>query len=294
MMHSLPQTLLRLALLLVLAASSLAAQAKVFLWEAERDGQRVWLLGSIHLGRADLYPLPAAIEAAYKEADTLAVEADISDPVAFVPLTAMAMLPAEQSLGNMLSPAQNRQLNQALARVNLPRVAADRMKPWLLALTLGVLEMQRLGFQPQNGIDMHFLQRARSDRKKVLELESVKAQFELFDSLTQEESLNFLLSTLEPINKQQLKPMLEATMAAWQRGDAHALRRVIDDAMPNDPLSRRLNDKLLGQRNRTMADKIASMAAARPPLVVVGAGHLAGDDSVLELLKTRGFRIKQY
>ncbi|MBL8506911.1 MAG: TraB/GumN family protein [Chitinimonas sp.] len=64
--------------------------------------------------------------------------------------------------------------------------------------------------------------------------------------------------------------------------------------MPNDPLSRRLNDKLLGQRNRTMADKIASMAAARPPLVVVGAGHLAGDDSVLELLKTRGFRIKQY
>ncbi|GLR12278.1 GumN protein [Chitinimonas prasina] len=294
MTHQLPQTLLRLALLLILAASSLAAQAKVFLWEAERDGQRIWLLGSIHLGRADLYPLPAAIEAAYKEADTLAVEADISDPVAFVPLTAMAMLPAEQSLGSMLSPAQNRQLNQALARVNLPRVAADRMKPWLLALTLGVLEMQRLGFQPQNGIDMHFLQRARSDRKKVLELESVKAQFELFDSLTQEESLNFLLSTLEPINKQQLKPMLESTMAAWQRGDANALRRVIDDAMPNDPLSRRLNDKLLGQRNRTMADKIASMAAARPPLVVVGAGHLAGDDSVLELLKTRGFRIKQY
>ncbi|MEH6462066.1 TraB/GumN family protein [Chitinimonas sp. JJ19] len=294
MRHPLPQTLLRLALLLVLAAGSLAAQAKVFLWEAEREGQRIWLLGSIHLGRADLYPLPAAIEAAYKEADTLAVEADISDPVAFVPLTAMAMLPAEQSLGNMLSPAQNRQLNQALARVNLPRVAADRMKPWLLALTLGVLEMQRLGFQPQNGIDMHFLQRARSDRKKVLELESVKAQFELFDSLSQEESLNFLLSTLEPINKQQLKPMLEATMAAWQRGDANSLRRVIDDAMPNDPLSRRLNDKLLGQRNRTMADKIASMAAARPPLVVVGAGHLAGDDSVLELLKTRGFRIKQY
>ncbi|WP_179958441.1 TraB/GumN family protein [Chitinimonas arctica] len=289
-----PAARLRILLLLCLACGALAAQAKLFLWEAEREGQRVWLLGSIHLGRSDFYPLAAPIEAAYREADTLAVEADVSDPTAVAPLFAMAMLPPDQSLANMLTPAQNKQLNVALARANLPRVAADRMKPWLLGLTLSVLEMQKLGFQPQSGIDMHFLQRARTDRKKVVELESIRAQFELFDSLPQEESVGVLLATLEPLGKQLVKPMLESMISAWQRGDAPAMRRIIDDYTQDNAISKRLNDKLLGQRNRTMADKIANMAGQPAPLVVIGAGHLAGPDSVVDLLKARGFRVKQY
>lgn len=285
---------LRALLLLALACSALSAHAKLFLWEAERDGQRVWLLGSIHVGKADFYPLAAPIENAYKEADTLAVEADISDPAAIAPLMAMAMLPPDQSLGGMLSAVQNRQLNSALARVNLPRVAADRMKPWLLGLTLSVLEMQRLGYQPQNGIDMHFLQRARADRKKVVELESLKSQFELFDSLPQDESLGVLLGTLDPISKQQFKPMFDAMINAWQIGSTNGMRRIIDEYTPDDPVSKRLNDKLLAQRNRTMAERIAGLAGSPAPLVVIGAGHLAGQDSVVELLRARGFRVRQY
>ncbi|GAB3262397.1 TraB/GumN family protein [Chitinimonas naiadis] len=285
---------LRALLLLALACSALAAQAKLFLWEAERDGQRVWLLGSIHVGKADFYPMAAPIEAAYKEADTLAVEADVSDPAAIAPLMAMAMLPPDQSLSGMLTAIQNRQLNNALARVNLPRVAADRMKPWLLGLTLSVLEMQRLGYQPQNGIDMHFLQRARADRKKVIELESLKSQFELFDSLPQDESLGVLLGTLEPISKQQFKPMFDAMINAWQIGSASSMRRIIDEYTPDDPVSKRLNDKLLAQRNRVMAERIVSLAGSPAPLVVIGAGHLAGQDSVVELLRARGFRVRQY
>jgi len=285
---------LRALLLLALACTALSTHAKLFLWEAERDGQRVWLLGSIHVGKADFYPLATPIENAYKEADTLAVEADISDPAAIAPLMAMAMLPPDQNLGGMLSAVQNRQLNNALARVNLPRVAADRMKPWLLGLTLSVLEMQRLGYQPQNGIDMHFLQRARADRKKVVELESLKSQFELFDSLPQDESLGVLLGTLEPITKQQFKPMFDAMINAWQIGSTNSMRRIIDEYTPDDPVSKRLNDKLLAQRNRTMAERIAGLAGSPAPLVVIGAGHLAGQDSVVELLRARGFRVRQY
>lgn len=284
----------RRLLLVALLCSATLAQAKLFLWEAERDGQRVWLLGSVHLGRADFFPLAPPIEAAYKEAETLAVEADVSDSNAIAPLYSMAMLPADQALGGLLSPQQNKQLNAALARANFPRVAADRMKPWLLGITLSVLEMQKLGYQPQNGIDMHFLQRARSDHKKVVELESVKAQFELLDGLPQDESVGVLLATLEPILKQQFKPMFDAMITAWQKGDANSMRRIIDDYTPDDNVSRRLNDKLISQRNRTMAEKIAGLAGLPAPLVVIGAGHLAGQDSVIDLLKSRGFRVKQY
>ncbi|WP_269531469.1 TraB/GumN family protein [Chitinimonas sp. BJYL2] len=278
----------------LLAGVASAAQAKSFLWEAERDGERVWLMGSIHVGRADLYPLAPAIEAAYKESDAVAVEADVTDFTAIAPLMAMAMLPADQSVGAMLSPAQNRQLDRVLARINLPRVAADRMKPWLLGLMLSIMEMQRLGYQPQNGIDMHLLQRARTDGKKVVELESLKSQFDLLDGLSTEESLAVLLGALEPIAKQQFKPMFEAMVVAWQNGNVAAMRRLIEENIPNDAVSRRLNDKLLAQRNRGMAERVVSLAGPKPALVVVGAAHLVGPDSLLELLKARGFRIKQY
>ena len=253
-------------------------------------------MGSIHVGRADLYPLAPAIEAAYKESEAVAVEADVTDFTAIAPLMAMAMLPADQSVGAMLSPAQNRQLDRVLARINLPRVAADRMKPWLLGLMLSIMEMQRLGLSAAERYRYaSAAKRARTDGKKVVELESLKSQFDLLDGLSQEESLAVLLGALEPIAKQQFKPMFEGNgrwpgrTAMWPR-----CADLIDENIPNDAVSRRLNDKLLAQRNRGMVERVVSLADAKPALVVVGAAHLVGPDSLLELLKARGFRIKQY
>lgn len=279
--------------LLLLAGSALAAPAGLFLWEAERGSQKVALLGSIHLGRAEFYPLPAPIEAAYRRAGTIAVEADIGDPAALVPLLPMLMLPAGETLETKLAAPQRRRLDAALARTGLAAPAALRMKPWFLAMTLSAMEMQKLGFDPQYGIDLHYLGRARKDGKQVVELESVRGQFELLDGLGADEQLAFLDTTADSIANGQMKSELDAMVAAWRSGDAVTLRRQVDDGLGDGPAMRRVAVALFDARNRAMAERIAALAGPVPPLVIVGAGHLAGPGSIVELLKSRGFRVTQ-
>jgi hypothetical protein len=286
---------LRPLLLLVLALAALSASAKLFLWDAEHDGRHIWLLGSIHLGRADMYPLAAPIEVAYRQADTLVVEADVSDPATLAPLMPMTLLPEGQTVGAMLNASQNRQLDAALAKAGLPRLAADHMKPWFLAMTLSALAMQHEGMAADQGIDMHYLRQAKQDGKRVVELESAKAQFSLFDQLPQADAIALLATSLDPKQAAQLKPQLNAMVRAWRTGDVKAMRVALDADIPSDdPAMKRVSDKLFGMRNRAMVEKIDALAGSPAPLVVVGAGHLAGPDNLIGLLRNRGFRLTQY
>lgn len=285
----------RYALSLLLALAALSAQARLFLWDAEQDGKHIWLLGSIHLGRPDMYPLAAPIEKAYRAADTLVVEADIDDASAMMPLMSMTLLPAGQTVGAMLTPKQSKALDGALAEAGLPRAAAEHMKPWFLSLSLSALGMRSAGLKPELGIDMHYLKAAKQDGKKVVELESAKEQFEMLDQLAQEDEVAMLDATIDPQAGKHMKAQLAAMVRAWQHGDVKAMRKVIDDDAPADNLAlKRVNDRLFGTRNRAMVEKIIALAGAPAPLVVVGAGHLAGPDNLIDMLKARGFHLTQY
>ncbi|MBV8464861.1 MAG: TraB/GumN family protein [Burkholderiales bacterium] len=288
----------QLLVLLTIALSSLTfaapAKSQHFLWKAEKDGQQVWLLGSVHMGRADFFPLPKEVEDAYKHAKTLAVEADITDSSAMLSMVDIAMLPASDTVGKHLSEAENAKLDKALQSVGLARPIADRMKPWLLALSLDALEMQRLGLASNEGIDLYFLRKAKAENKRVVELESLRSQLELFDTMPDSDTVAMLDATMDEINAGHFKAELDAMLDAWKAGDVTAMRRVIDEDSPDDPAIKRVNDKLFGERNRAMADKIAAMAGKTAPFVVIGAGHLASADNVLDLLRARGFKLTQY
>ncbi|PHV10869.1 TraB/GumN family protein [Chitinimonas sp. BJB300] len=289
------QRWIRHLLISLLALTALAAQAGgLFLWEAENAGQRVWLLGSIHLGKPDFYPLPEPIESAYRQAESIAVEADVSDSAAISALVPQAMLPEAKSLSGLLTKKQNQQLDTALERLALPRAFAERMKPWFLALSLSALDMQAQGYQPQYGIDMHFLQRAKEDGKPIVELESAQFQFAMLNRLSDAESLAVLDATLGPVVRGELKALLEGMVDAWQSGDSESLQAVIEASSAETPEMRHVNEQLFAKRNRAMSEKIAGLANVKAPLVIVGAGHLVGPDSILNLLQARGFRVKQY
>lgn len=277
------------------AALALSAQAGgLFLWEARQAEQRIWLLGSIHLGKPEMYPLPAAIERAYAESSQIAVEADISDPAAAQALLPLALLPAGQRLDAALDAEQRAQLSQVLGELSLPATALDAAKPWFAAMSLPTLWMQQRGWQPQYGIDLHFLQRAKRDGKPVRELESVMAQARLLDGLSAEEAQAMLSATLAPMARGEMDAQLDAMLQAWRQGDTAGLQAVLDASMPDGAAMQRVQNKLFNERNRAMAERISALAAKRPLLVIVGAGHLVGPDNILMLLQARGFQVKQY
>jgi len=287
------RSLWRALLCLALACSALAAHAKLFLWEAEHDGQKVWLLGSVHVGRADLYPLAEPIESAYKQAGTLAVEADVTDVASVAALVPMTALPPEQTVPQLLNAKQNKQLDRTLKRLGLSHAVADHLKPWFLAITLSALEMRQQGFDADAGIDLHYLTAAKAEGKQVVQLESAESQFKVLDSLSTEDSIALLDSSIAPTAEHNFKHQFDRMIKAWKTGDTVAMRKIIDEDSGHDAASRRVNDKLFTERNRTMAEKIAALADTHAPLVVVGAGHLAGPGSIIDLLRARGFRVTQ-
>lgn len=277
--------------LLLFAAT---AQAALPLWRAELDGRSVWLLGSVHVAKTSIYPLAPPIEAAYRNADTLVVEMDAGNMSVAEPLLESTMLAPGERFETLLSPPVAAALREQLVKSGLELKTAEQLKPWMATLTLIAMQMEKEGFKARNGVDLHFLKRMAADGKKLVELESMKFQFDLFNNLSPEENEVFVADTLSQLKTGKFKKELRAMMLAWQKGDMKRLQQALDEANPQGPAGASLIRKLIADRNGPMADKIADLAAgSHPPLVVIGAGHLIGPGSVVELLTKRGFRVQQ-
>lgn len=279
---------------LLLLALWVGAQAALPLWRAELDGKAVWLLGSVHAAKGDVYPLAAPIEAAFQAAESLIVEADISDQTASAAMVAQTMLAAGETQEALLTPELARHLQQRAAAGGIKPEQAARMKPWLLAMTLTLSGIGKSGYSAQHGVDLHFLLRAKRDGKQRLELESVAGQIELLNNLPREQLIAFVEDALLRQSRRTVEREVEQISAAWAKGDTAAIARSLARNQPAGAAGAALMRRLLTDRNPAMVERIAPLAQAEhPPFVVIGLGHLVGPGSVLELLQQRGFRVVQ-
>lgn len=281
----------------LLVAGGAAAQP-IFLWHASRGPAEVWLLGSVHAGQEDFYPLDARIEAAFAAADTLACEVDLTDPAKAARASLLAMqrgsYPAGETLRDHLSAATWDSLAAHLAAQSLPLSMFERFKPSMAAVMLGMMEMKRAGLDPEQGIDRHLLERAHADSLPVVDLETVQQQIDaLFGHDDGVEELILAESLTQ--NGDEMRRTLADMLGAWRSGDAEAIERLIAEQWLDDPRLVGFHEAILGQRNRTMAETIDQRAGAADAtwFVVVGAAHLVGDDGVPALLAARGWRVDQ-
>ncbi len=274
------------------AASPQSAGAQgtgpIFLWKVAQAKGASWLLGSIHCAPPGMYPLDSRIEAAFAASDTLAVEADISGPGSLKAQALVQQLgfyPEGDSLWNHVSAATKEKLTRAAG--HLPNL--ERMKPWLVGLQMQQLKTMQLGCDMSMGLDMHFLNKARAGGKTIVELESIEYQLRLFDELASGNEDSYLSATLEETHK--LDSMLKEIFQLWKRGDAGGLAKLIMSSSNEVP---GFMDKMFYNRNRGMADKVEGLLAqGRKVFVVVGAGHLVGEKSVVELLAGKGSGVEQ-
>ena len=283
------------SLLLCFAAAGtrpLFAQERHFLWEVDTARGRVTLVGSIHTLRKDAYPLPAAYEEAYSEAEGLVFETDMSDmedPAFQARILTLGLSPEGESLRDRLSPDAYDALARALTGRGLPPEQFARFKPWFCAFTLTLLELQRLGYQPQHGLDRHFLDKAARDGKELYHLEPVETQIQLLTSLDRDGQEDFLLQSLQEL-KLLASKAAELTRA-WRNGDAEALDAFIQTSFEGFP---GLYDRFFTQRNRSWVPLIEDLIRdGKNVLVVVGAGHLVGDQGLVRMLEDRGYRLEQ-
>lgn len=274
-----------------------AESARGFLWEVVSPRTTVYLLGTIHVGTADLYPLPLAIEKAYDAATILAVEADISAMDSIAGAAATAMYRPPDNLERHVPAPLFRDVADVLRAYGLPAELGRAMKPHMLSMTLTMIEGSRAGLDPGLGIDLHLVQRAHRDGKRVLELESVAGQIAMLESMPEDVQVALLQAAIDGIRDGTLGRDMMALLEAWRSGDAGELERVAMRDLEEMPphIADTLKQVLYDDRNATMADRVATfLDGPDVVLVAVGAGHMIGDDGIVARLAARGFKVRQH
>lgn len=271
-----------------------AETGKSFIWEIRTKAGNSYLLGSVHALKKENYPLKPAIEEAFTNTAILVVEANLAqDKIMEVAALAFkkGVYAGDETLKDNLSEKTYNLAKQRLEEKGMDIELFKKTKPWMLAITITAMEIMKLGFDPNYGIDKYFLDRA-SGKKEILELEGAAFQVNLLDSLSAEESDKFLFSTLQETVDYQEE--LDMMVAAWEKGDSVLMADLVDKSTRDFPELKDLNKRLFDDRNHKMLEKILSLfKEEKTYLVVVGAGHLVGKTGLVHLLKDKGFTLKQ-
>jgi hypothetical protein len=252
----------------------------------------MYLLGSVHLMKPDGYPLAGAIERAYEGSSVTVFEVDLGGGAtaqAALQMLAAGSLPDGTTLDEVVS-AQTYQLTvQKLHDAGLDPGSMSRMRPWMVATTLALNELQRAGYSPDDGIDRYFHRRARADGKSVTGLETVEFQIGLFAGLSPEDDEAFLRQTVAEL--ETVIPEVDALIGHWKAGRVTAVESLLAEGYEEFP---ELYRKLVSDRNRSWMPRLEAMLRGGDQVfVVVGALHLIGDGGVVDLLRKRGYTVEQ-
>ncbi|MGZ3577701.1 MAG: TraB/GumN family protein [Syntrophales bacterium] len=277
----------------ICAGYSLSYAEKNFLWRVQSKRNTVYVLGSIHLLKKDVYPLSRTIVSAFEKADVLAVEADVSDisRLDIEKLMESAFYPDGDSLEKHVSGKTFNLIKEETARAGLPMELVYNQRPWFLGLTLESVELMKSGYDPNYGIDKHFLSKAEG-RKKISELESLDYQINLLAGLNDGEQELFLLYTLRELKI--LVQEVDKLVDAWKSGATEKMESTMTKSLTEDGRFYTIYDKLIYKRNSNMAQKIDGyLNTNKTYFVVVGAAHLLGDKGIIQLLKAKGHSVEQ-
>jgi uncharacterized protein len=289
--------LLALTLAGALAGTPAAGTARAdadapFLWQLRIAGDAAapthHLIGSVHLLPASAQPLPAAYLHAYAAAQRVVFETDL-EAIESAVLQARMLAAAKQvddgGLRTEIPAPLYRRLQQRLPQMQLSPASCDAVRAWFCALTLELGAYLRAGFEPAHGVDPQLHARAVKDGKPVVWLEAPEQQLELFIAMPAGLGAQFLASALDGLDDEALSP--QRLLDAWRANDVAHLAEQVERMRRDHPQA---HARLLAGRNRAwLAPLDAWLRDGTPTLVVVGAAHLVGSDSLIELLRARGY-----
>jgi uncharacterized protein YbaP (TraB family) len=199
------------------------------------------------------------------------------------------MQPEDQSLQQQLGPEAYKQFVAKVQPLGVDTALFDRFKPWFAAITLVQVQMMKLGFDAASGVEQRLTQRASADRKPIRGLETAREQLQIMAGLPDKQQREFLLYSVE--DAQRMSSELDELLSAWRRGDAKGMAKLLQEGYDEYP---DLYRPLTVERNRKWVPQIEQLLDDKDDyLVVVGALHLVGTDSVIDLLERKGYKIKQ-
>jgi hypothetical protein len=254
-----------------------------FLWSAAHGGTTTYLLGTMHVGIDAESRLPQLVWDKLEAAPSFAVETNVTDP-AILNIGGRA----SGTLRDELGPEYWKKLELAIT----PQIAQALVhKSAMIPATMLALR----GLPPTPPMDGILLARAQNRGKKVVYLEPASRQAAILEKHLNARALKLMLDDLDKIEQQSRQ-----LLAAYVAGDEARFIAITDeqrkDALAHGYTEAEYDESmedLLYRRNASWIAQIEKMHAAGGAFIAVGAMHLIGKRSVLELLLQKGFRISR-
>lgn len=263
-------------------------------------GATLLLLGTIHLGPEKGWILSPAVESGIATADQIALEVDLrlatEDAVSTL-VAELALLGPGQKISDVVAPETAKLLedeDETLTRLGVPPGMRKLMKPWFMATVLGESIYTDVGLSSASAVEYHILESL--GERPLIGLETFEEQLRIFDSLSPEYQDLMLRETLLHLDK--AGETVEELVLAWQEGDEVELARLAREGIDELPELEGFYDIVLGDRNRRWVSQLRTLLDDRERegdevLVAVGALHLVGRDSLVELLRAAGYRVER-
>lgn len=274
------------------AASAPATKdADPAIWLVKDSDTTIYLFGTVHVLKPGLGWFDEAVKAAFDKSDEVVLEMVMPDPATMQGVVMKAALSpqTDPALTAKLPEATRPAYTAALTSLGMPATALDRFEPWFAAMTLSTAPLAKLGYNPGSGAEMTITAAAKAANKKIEGLETFEQQIGFFDMLPEDLQVKFLASTVNDFAN--IGPLLDKMVDEWSAGNPDALGATMNEEMRKMPEVAKV---LLTDRNARWADWItARMAKPGTVFIAVGAGHLAGPDSVQAFLAKHNLKAER-
>lgn len=286
------------------AADESARPSSPAIWKVDGPHGRVFLFGSIHILPSGLQWRTPALDAALAEAQQLVFEINIDEaknPLLMMGMTAkFGMLPQGESLHRLLAPERRKQFDDIVTSLGLTPAKLDRMQPWLAAMTISSLAAAKQSLKPGEklnanesvrmvaGVDDQLWTWAKGANKERGALETIETQLRVFGDLTPDQQAALLVVTLDDVSKPRAE--VSSMLESWRTGNTAALDKELHSGVDRFPA---LRLAILHNRHVRWIPQIEAMLNdGRTHVVIAGAAHMVGADSVVDMLRQRGYHVE--
>ena len=260
------------------------------LWVIRDADSTIYLFGTVHVLRPTTAWGSPRVDAAFNSASEIWFEiTNPDDQAAAIPLIQQYGLSPDRPLSSLLTSDEFAKLDAAAQTIGASGAQIDAFRPWFAGLSLAIAPLTRAGYDPNSGVELTLRARAQAAGKPIKGLETLDGQIRILASMPEDEQLAFLRSTLESFEEATTE--LDGLVNAWAEGDVAGVERLAVTEMRNQ--SQAMYEALLVERNANWAGQIQTLlAGSGTTFIAVGAAHLAGDDSVQEILEDRGVNVE--
>lgn len=268
--------------------------SKGFFYEVNNKGNKIYMLGSIHVGNSSLYPIDENIIKALKSSEKIYMEIDLSNREEAKKMRQKIYYSDGKNLKDDLGEELYSRVLKIFQGYGMEEDQVKILRPWAIYNTMA---SDPKGESPKGsfGVESYFLALSLLNKIEIDELESMEFQSNIlsnFDKKTYVEMIENLTAEIEKNGYKNINSGLYTLLDAWQNGDRDKMKSIL--SLKGDKASEKFNEAILDERDEGMAKKIDAMLkkdGKNTYFILIGSAHLVPENSVTGILKDMGYKI---